>query len=92
MLQDWLTESARLISKCGHTVEWVTPLGLPVIQPYHRARCQAVSLTLTRFLWFSINQRELSLAGLGMYYDLQLYDVLRAQAISEVSTRVHTSM
>ena len=36
-IQDWLTESARLISKAGHTVEWVTPLGLPVVQPYHSA-------------------------------------------------------
>lgn len=43
MLQDWLTESARLISKSGHTVEWVTPLGLPIIQPYHRTRNQVVS-------------------------------------------------
>ena len=41
--QDWLTESARLISKSGHTVEWVTPLGLPIIQPYHRTRNQMVS-------------------------------------------------
>uniref|UniRef100_A0AAQ5X638 DNA-directed RNA polymerase n=1 Tax=Amphiprion ocellaris TaxID=80972 RepID=A0AAQ5X638_AMPOC len=39
-IQDWLTESARLISKSGHTVEWVTPLGLPIIQPYHRTRSQ----------------------------------------------------
>lgn len=44
LLQDWLTESARLISKCGYTVEWVTPLGLPVVQPYHRTRFQVVSL------------------------------------------------
>ncbi|XP_073442387.1 DNA-directed RNA polymerase, mitochondrial isoform X3 [Dendrobates tinctorius] len=35
-IQHWLTESARLISKSGNTVEWVTPLGLPIIQPYHR--------------------------------------------------------
>lgn len=42
-LQDWLTESARLISKSGHTVEWVTPLGLPIIQPYHRTRNKVVS-------------------------------------------------
>lgn len=42
LLQDWLTESARLISKSGHTVEWVTPLGLPIIQPYHRTRNQVV--------------------------------------------------
>ncbi|XP_075681576.1 DNA-directed RNA polymerase, mitochondrial isoform X2 [Rhinoderma darwinii] len=37
-IQHWLTESARLISKSGNTVEWVTPLGLPIIQPYHRSR------------------------------------------------------
>lgn len=43
VLQDWLTESARLISKSGHTVEWVTPLGLPIVQPYHRTRNQVVS-------------------------------------------------
>ncbi|KAM9384759.1 DNA-directed RNA polymerase, mitochondrial isoform 2-T2 [Pholidichthys leucotaenia] len=35
-IQDWLTDSARHISKMGHAVEWVTPLGLPIIQPYHR--------------------------------------------------------
>nr|DBA28382.1 TPA: hypothetical protein GDO54_008760 [Pyxicephalus adspersus] len=37
-IQHWLTESARMISKSGSTVEWVTPLGLPIIQPYHRSR------------------------------------------------------
>ncbi|KAM9848916.1 DNA-directed RNA polymerase, mitochondrial [Aulostomus maculatus] len=41
-IQDWLTQSASLISKSGHTVQWVTPLGLPIIQPYHRPRTQAV--------------------------------------------------
>lgn len=41
--QDWLTDSARLISKAGHTVQWVTPLGLPIIQPYHRTRSKMVS-------------------------------------------------
>ncbi|XP_029286255.1 DNA-directed RNA polymerase, mitochondrial [Cottoperca gobio] len=45
-IQDWLTESARLISKSGHTVEWVTPLGLPVIQPYHRTRIKVLKNTL----------------------------------------------
>ncbi|KAM3937317.1 DNA-directed RNA polymerase, mitochondrial [Leptodactylus fuscus] len=37
-IQHWLTESARMISKSGNTVEWLTPLGLPIIQPYHRSR------------------------------------------------------
>lgn len=34
--QQWLTESANLISHAGWPVEWVTPLGIPIIQPYHR--------------------------------------------------------
>ncbi|XP_077390802.1 DNA-directed RNA polymerase, mitochondrial isoform X2 [Festucalex cinctus] len=45
-IQDWLTGSARLISKSGHTVQWVTPLGLPVIQPYHRLRNQVLISSL----------------------------------------------
>uniref|UniRef100_A0A8C8WRQ4 DNA-directed RNA polymerase n=1 Tax=Panthera leo TaxID=9689 RepID=A0A8C8WRQ4_PANLE len=35
-IQHWLTESARLIAHSGSAVEWVTPLGIPIIQPYHR--------------------------------------------------------
>ncbi|XP_038285310.1 DNA-directed RNA polymerase, mitochondrial isoform X1 [Canis lupus familiaris] len=35
-IQHWLTESARLIAQTGSAVEWVTPLGIPIIQPYHR--------------------------------------------------------
>lgn len=35
--QDWFTECARVIATiCGQNVEWVTPLGLPVVQPYSR--------------------------------------------------------
>eukprot|EP00063_Salmo_salar_P096967 XP_014071802.1 PREDICTED: DNA-directed RNA polymerase, mitochondrial-like [Salmo salar] len=45
-IQDWLTESARLIAKSGSTVEWVTPLGLPIIQPYHRSRTQMLKATI----------------------------------------------
>uniref|UniRef100_A0A8C1L359 DNA-directed RNA polymerase n=1 Tax=Cyprinus carpio TaxID=7962 RepID=A0A8C1L359_CYPCA len=42
-IQEWLTESARLIAKSGRTVEWVTPLGLPIVQPYHRIKNQTVT-------------------------------------------------
>lgn len=36
-IQDWFTESAKLISTVvGENVEWVTPLGLPVVQPYSK--------------------------------------------------------
>ncbi|XP_069784269.1 DNA-directed RNA polymerase, mitochondrial isoform X2 [Narcine bancroftii] len=37
-IQGWLSESARLIARSGSSVEWVTPLGLPIVQPYHRTR------------------------------------------------------
>ncbi|KAF5270657.1 hypothetical protein FQA39_LY01395 [Lamprigera yunnana] len=36
-IQDWLTECARLISSiCNENVEWVTPMGLPIVQPYNK--------------------------------------------------------
>jgi len=36
-IQDWFTECARVVASVrGETVEWVTPLGLPVVQPYFR--------------------------------------------------------
>lgn len=38
-IQNWLTDSAGIISSyCGKPVEWTTPLGLPVIQPYHKEK------------------------------------------------------
>lgn len=34
-IQDWFTECARIISSiCYENVEWITPLGLPIVQPY----------------------------------------------------------
>ncbi|XP_045500469.1 DNA-directed RNA polymerase, mitochondrial isoform X2 [Colias croceus] len=37
LIQDWFTDCAKLISGvCGESVQWVTPLGLPVLQPYFR--------------------------------------------------------
>ncbi|XP_070207362.1 DNA-directed RNA polymerase, mitochondrial-like [Littorina saxatilis] len=37
-IQDWLTLSAQLIATvCQRPVEWVTPVGLTVVQPYHKA-------------------------------------------------------
>ncbi|PIK39413.1 mitochondrial RNA polymerase [Apostichopus japonicus] len=44
-IQDWLTESALMIAKGGSSVEWVTPLGLPIVQPYHKKNQVWVSTT-----------------------------------------------
>lgn len=36
-IQDWFTDCARVISTMkGKNIEWVTPLGLPVVQPYSK--------------------------------------------------------
>ncbi|KAL3272879.1 hypothetical protein HHI36_014339 [Cryptolaemus montrouzieri] len=36
-IQDWFTECARLISAvAGHHMEWITPMGLPIVQPYFK--------------------------------------------------------
>ncbi|CAM9229176.1 unnamed protein product [Choristocarpus tenellus] len=32
----WLTELARLVAAEGQPMSWVTPIGLPVVQPYRR--------------------------------------------------------
>ncbi|XP_077082544.1 DNA-directed RNA polymerase, mitochondrial [Siphateles boraxobius] len=45
-IQEWLTESARLIARSGRTVEWVTPLGLPIVQPYHRIKNQTLKSSI----------------------------------------------
>ncbi|XP_011193541.1 DNA-directed RNA polymerase, mitochondrial isoform X1 [Zeugodacus cucurbitae] len=48
-IQDWFTECARLISGvCGQNVEWVTPLGLPVVQPYNRSEVKHTMRTGAR--------------------------------------------
>ncbi|XP_076057665.1 mitochondrial RNA polymerase [Oratosquilla oratoria] len=44
-IQDWLTECARMVAQvCGENIEWVTPLGLPVVQPYSKACGNKISI------------------------------------------------
>ncbi|NWV14859.1 RPOM protein, partial [Ptilonorhynchus violaceus] len=47
-IQNWLTESAKLIAQSGRTVEWVTPLGLPIIQPYYRSTSTVLDCGMQR--------------------------------------------
>lgn len=35
-IKSWLTKCALIISASGNTVKWVTPMGLPCIQPYKK--------------------------------------------------------
>ena len=39
-IMDWLATLATLVAKAGQPMSWVTPLGLPVVQPY---RCVPVA-------------------------------------------------
>ena len=41
--QDWLASSARKVGLAGRPMEWLTPLGLPVVQPYHKPSSKVVS-------------------------------------------------
>ena len=45
----WLTHCARLITQHGYPVAWVSPIGLPAIQPYRQKRI-AVLVTLLQRL------------------------------------------
>jgi DNA-directed RNA polymerase, mitochondrial len=33
-IMDWLATLAKLVARAGQPMAWVTPLGLPVVQPY----------------------------------------------------------
>ena len=41
-LMAWMAQCARLVAQHDQPVSWITPLGLPVVQPYRRGRTLAV--------------------------------------------------
>ena len=45
--QDWLSISARKVALAKRPMEWVTPLGLPVVQPYHKPQKKEVQFLLS---------------------------------------------
>ena len=40
--KSWLAECARLITRQGHPVAWISPIGIPAIQPYRQKRPRTV--------------------------------------------------
>ena len=40
---DWLADCARQITDVGCAVSWMTPLGLPIIQPYRASKMRTVT-------------------------------------------------
>ncbi len=43
-MKDWFRACADVIYKLDRTVEWETPLGLPVVQPYLDAELRPVAI------------------------------------------------
>lgn len=43
-IQNWFTDCARVITTgCNQYIEWVTPLGLPVMQPYFKCTMSSIN-------------------------------------------------
>jgi DNA-directed RNA polymerase len=42
-IKSWLTQAARLVATTNQPMAWITPLGLPVVQPYRRNSSQTVA-------------------------------------------------
>lgn len=38
----WLSDCARLISQQGHPVAWISPIGVPAVQPYRQRRPRTI--------------------------------------------------
>ena len=51
-IMEWLMAVSKLVAKEGQPMTWITPLGLPVLQPYRRkekyqVHCRAVQCSGT---------------------------------------------
>ena len=57
----WLAECARVVCSQGRAVEWTTPLGLPVVQPY-RAKSRKMIRTLVQSFVLQFDNDENSVA------------------------------
>lgn len=40
--QNWLADCARLITQQGHPVAWISPIGVPAVQPYRQKRSRHI--------------------------------------------------
>jgi DNA-directed RNA polymerase, mitochondrial len=47
-IKAWLATSARLVATQGHVMSWITPLGLPVMQPYRQLNTYQVNASLQK--------------------------------------------
>jgi DNA-directed RNA polymerase len=58
VIMKWLGECARIVASQGQSMSWISPLGLPIIQPYRRIHVQQVD-TLLQTISLSVNNDAL---------------------------------
>lgn len=61
-IMDWFAQCAALVAKHGHVMSWITPLGLPVMQPYREVKRQQISSSLN-FITLAIHNDALPVLG-----------------------------
>ena len=102
LIQDWLSLCANAMSSVQQPVSWLTPLGLPVIQPYRRQQSysvqtimQAVSLADHSDLLPVSSQRQRSAFPPNFIHSLDathmLMTAIRCQQAGLTFTAVHDS-
>ena len=57
---DWLTTCARMITQHGYPVAWISPIGVPAIQPYRQKKSSTV-VTLMQTVTLTHDHDELPL-------------------------------
>lgn len=60
-IMDWLGQCAAVVASTGHAMSWITPLGLPVVQPYRRHKRHVVK-TLLQTVTLSVDSDALPVA------------------------------
>ena len=61
-IMDWLGACATIVASQGHAMTWITPLGLPVSQPYRKYRPHTVR-TIMQTITLSSNDESLPVNG-----------------------------
>ncbi len=57
-VMEWLTHCASVVTKVNAPVQWTTPLGLPVLQPYRNKTQKSVRTLLQTFVLRSEDEKQ----------------------------------
>ena len=60
-IMDWLSTCSVLVSQQGQAMSWITPMGLPVIQPYRKSKTHVIK-TLLQTVSLAVDDDSLPVA------------------------------